>query len=121
MRAMPDLVILGPMPVTVERDAWDWLLFALSVVAATTAIIAFSAWLGEMRRRPEVLFQWRFSPDGDPEKLTLWPADHVPEVHPARPFLVEAAIQNTGDKAGRDTLINFVTPDCLDLRQHAAP
>jgi hypothetical protein len=29
--------------------------------------------------------------------------------------------QNTGDKAGTDTLVNFVVPDCFDLRQHGKP
>ncbi len=114
-------MILQALPVTVERDGWDWLLYALSVIAATTAIILFLPWALERRRRPEARFLWKFSPDGDPTKLTIWPPDHVPEIDPAQPFLVEAAIQNTGDKAGGDTLINFVAPDCFDLRQLGKP
>jgi hypothetical protein len=53
--------------------------------------------------------------------LAIWPPDQVPQIKATQPFLVEAAIQNTGDKAGRDTLINFVVPDCFDQRQTAAP
>jgi hypothetical protein len=116
-----ELTILGALPVTLERDGWDWLLYALSVTAATTAIVLFLPWALERRRRPEVQFHWRFSPDGDPTKLALWPADNAPEIDPTRPFLVEAAILNTGDTAGGDTLINFVVPDCFDLRQRGKP
>jgi hypothetical protein len=107
--------------VAVERDVWDWLLYAVTAVAAVTAIVVFLAWAAELRRRPEVRFSWRLSPDGDPAHLAIWPPDQVPEIKATQPFLVEAAIQNTGDKAGRDTLINFVVPDCFDLRQCAAP
>src|SRR6266542_2309950 len=114
-------MILEALPVTVERDGWDWFFYALSVAATITAIIAFSVWALELRRRPEVQFRWRFSPDGDPANLTLWQSDHVPEVSPRRPFLVETAIQNTGDRAGNDTLVNFVAPDCFDLRQDNKP
>ncbi len=107
--------------VTVERDVWDWLLYAVTVLAAVTAIVVFLAWAAELRRRPEVRFYWRLSPDGDPAHLAIWPPGQVPKIKATQPFLVEAAIQNTGDKAGRDTLINFVVPDCFDLRQRAAP
>src|SRR6266516_7434684 len=101
-------MILRALSVTVERDGWDWLLYELSIIAAITAIVAFSVWVAELRRRPEIRFSWRFSPDDDPANLAIWPADFVPEINLGQPFLVEAAIQNTGDKAGRDTLINFV-------------
>jgi hypothetical protein len=118
---MTQVVLLRAMPVTVERDAWDWLLYAVTAVAAVTAIVAFSAWALELRRRPEVKFYWKFSPDGDPVNLADWPAEEVPEVKATQPFLVGAAIQNTGDKAGRDTLINFVVSDCFDLCLYEAP
>jgi len=114
-------VILNALPVTVERDGWDWLLYGLSVIATVTATIAFSVWALELRRRPEIRFQWRFSPDGDPAKLDLWQPDYVPEVSPAQAFLVEVAIQNTGDKASSGTLLNFVVPTCFDLRQDSKP
>ncbi len=121
MRAVARLVILGASPVTIVRDAWDWLVYAATALAAVTAIVAFSAWALELRRRPEVGFYWRLSPDGDPVHLADWPADHVPEISSTQPFLIAAAIQNTGDKAGGDTLINFVVPDCFDLHQVEAP
>jgi len=107
--------------VTAERDVWDWLLYAVTALAAVTAIVVFSTWAAELRRRPEIRFYWRLSPDGDPAHLAIWPPDEVPKIKVTQPFLVEAAIQNTGDKAGRDTLINFVAPDCFDLRQIEAP
>jgi hypothetical protein len=121
IQAVAEPMLLEAFPVTVERDVWDWLLYALSVIAATTAIVAFLVWVSELRRRPEIRFQWKLSPDGDPAKLALWSPDYVPEFSPTQLFLVEAAIQNTGDKAGGDTLINFVVPDCFDLRQPGRP
>jgi hypothetical protein len=121
MRAVIHLVMLRATPVTVVRDVWDWLLYAVSAVAAITAVVVFSRWALEQRRRPEAGFLWRFSPDGDPANLVDWPADYVPEISSTQPFLVVAAIQNTGDKAGGDTLINFVVPDCFDLHQVEAP
>jgi len=105
---VPELMILEALPVAVERDGWDWLLYALSLAAAVTAIVLFLPWALERRRRPEVGFHWKFSPDGDPANLTPWSARYVPEIDPTQLFLVEAAIQNTGDKAGGDTLVNFV-------------
>jgi hypothetical protein len=114
-------MILEALPVAVERDGWDWLLYALSLAAAVTAIVLFLPWALERRRRPEVGFHWKFSPDGDPANLTPWSAGYVPEIDPTQPFLVEAAIQNTGDQAGGDTLVNFVAPDCFDLRRRFAP
>jgi hypothetical protein len=113
--------MLEALPVTAERDVWDWLLYALSATAAATAIVLFLPWALEWRRRPEVGFLWKFSPDGDPAKSVPWPADRIPEVNPNQLFLVEAAIQNTGDKAGGDTLVNFVVPDCFDLRDQSRP
>jgi hypothetical protein len=107
--------------VTVDRDAWAWAQYTVSVTAATTGIVVFLSWALERRRRPEILFHWRFSPDGDPAHLAIWPPDQVPEIKATQPFLVEAGIQNTGDKAGRDTLINFVVPDGFDLRQRSEP
>jgi hypothetical protein len=107
--------------VTAERDVWDWLLYAVTALAAVTAIVVFSAWAAELRRRPEIRFYWRLSPDGDSAHLAVWEPDEVPEIKATQPFLVEAAIQNTGDKAGRDTVINFVASDCFDLRRCEAP
>src|SRR5512132_80913 len=107
--------------VAVDRDAWAWTQYALAVTAATTGIIVFLLGAAQWRRRPEILFQWWFSPDGDPEHSTGWPPDHVPEVKAGQPFLVDVAIQNTGDLAGGDTLINLVVPDCFELRQRRKP
>jgi hypothetical protein len=61
MPAVAGLMILEAFPVTVERDGWDWFLYALSVTAAVTAIIAFLIWALELRRRPEVGFLWKWN------------------------------------------------------------
>jgi hypothetical protein len=105
----------------VDRDAWAWAQYALSVAAATTGIVVFASWALERRRRPEARFLWRFSQDANPAYLAGWPPGHVPEVTAGQSFLVDAAIQNAGDKAGSDTLINFVVPDCFELRQRRKP
>jgi hypothetical protein len=118
---VPELVILQALSAPVERDGWAWLQYALSVAATLTAIVAFSVWALEVRRRPEVRFYWRLSTDGDSTHLADWEPDEVPEIKAGQPLLVGAAIQNTGDKAGRDTLINFVVPDCFDLRHREEP
>lgn len=49
--------------VRTERDAWDWLLFGLSVLAALSAVIALWTWWTRLRRIPEVEFHWE-KPDG---------------------------------------------------------
>jgi hypothetical protein len=41
---VPELMILEALPVAVERDGWDWLLYALSLAAAVTAIVLFLPW-----------------------------------------------------------------------------
>src|SRR6266508_3997459 len=121
MRAVSEPMMLQALPGTVERDGWDWLLYVLSASAAVTAIGAFLTSALEQRRRPEIRFYWRLSLDGDPAHLADWEPNEVPEIKAAQPFLVAAAFQNTGDKAGRDTLINFVASDCFDLRQWETP
>jgi hypothetical protein len=68
------------LPVTVERDLWDWYLYAASLCAAITAIVLFLPWALERRRRPEVRIDWALSLDGDPAKLENWPADYVPQI-----------------------------------------
>jgi hypothetical protein len=76
--AMTAVVVLRA--VSVDRDAWAWMQYALSVAAATTGIVVFASWALERRRRPEARFLWRFSPDANPAYLAAWPPDHVPKV-----------------------------------------
>ena len=66
---MPELVILQALSAPVERDGWTWLQYALSVIATVTAIVAFSQWALELRRRPEVAFSWKFSPGRRPGEV----------------------------------------------------
>jgi hypothetical protein len=57
------------LPVTVERDLWDWYLYAASLCAAITAIVLFLPWHWSVGVAPEVRIDWAFSLDGDPAKL----------------------------------------------------
>jgi hypothetical protein len=107
--------------VSLTRDAWDWLLYAASLLAAITAILLFLPWALERRRRPEVRFLWRFSSNCDPKTMEDWPPDKVLDVNPGQRVLVEASIQNVGDLPGEATLLNFVVPDIVELVSRASP
>jgi hypothetical protein len=107
------------LPASVERDVWDWYLYAASLLAATTAIILFLPWALERRRRPEVRIEWALSLDGDPAKLDHWPADYVPRVTPGQAVSVRIAVHNVGDRASEAALTNFAVPDCFDLRRYS--
>lgn len=109
------------MNVAVQRDLWDWTLLLVSLAAGGTAIFLFFPWALERRRRPEARFQWRISLDGDAANLTVWEPALVPDVEHGQEILVEAAIMNVGDKAGSDTLLNFVTPDVVELTDFNNP
>jgi len=99
----------------VARDSWAWLQYGLSILAGLTGLIVFVPWALERRRRPETRFQWKVSQSGEAAGLDLWDGEDVPEVPADQVVLVEAAIQNVGDRPGEDGLINFVVPDCLRL------
>jgi hypothetical protein len=96
------------LPVTVERDLWDWYLYAASLCAAITAIVLFLPWALERRRRPEVRIDWALSLDGDPAKLEDWPADYIPQIIPGQAIYVRVAVHNVGDRASEAALTNFV-------------
>jgi hypothetical protein len=112
-------MLLLALSVTVERDAWDWFLYFVSLLAAITAIVLFLPWALERRRRPEVRIDWALSLDGNPAKLDHWPADHVPHITPDQGVSVGVAVHNVGDRASQAALTNFVVPDCFDLRSYA--
>ena len=107
------------LPVTVERDLWDWYLYAASLCAAITAIVLFLPWALERRRRPEVRIDWALSLDGDPAKLEDWPANYIPQIIPGQAIYVRVAVHNVGDRASEAALTNFVVPACFDLRRYS--
>lgn len=112
---------LSAMPVSVQRDPWDWLLYAASLLAATAAITLFVPWALERRRRPEVRIDWARSLDGDPAKFEDWTADDAPEIIPGQALHVRVAILNVGDRASEAALTNFIVPDCFELRSSHVP
>src|SRR6266545_1144671 len=68
-RRRPPLALWGimrPMAtiVMVERDVWDWLLYAGTAVAAATGTVVFPGWAAELGRRPEIKCQWNVCPHG---------------------------------------------------------
>lgn len=49
------MFLLSAVTVSVERDLWDWVLYAVSLLAAVTAIVLFLPWalerdVGQRRR-----------------------------------------------------------------------
>jgi len=106
------------LPVSVERDYWDWFLYSVSLAAAISAILVFLPWALERRRRPEARIIWEISSTGDPGSMVPWPPDHVPEITPGQVLYVRVGVLNVGDRAGEATLVNFVVPDCFDLRKY---
>jgi hypothetical protein len=107
------------IPVTVERDLWDWYLYVASRSAAITAIVLFLPWALERRCRPEVRIDCALLLDGDPAKLEDWPADYVPRIIPGQAVYVRVAVHNVGDRASEAALTNFVVPACFDLRRYS--
>jgi len=118
LSAMP---LLRELPVSVQRDPWDWFLYAVSFAAAVTAVVLFLPWALERRRRPEIQINWALSLDGDPASVDDWPADHVPKITPGQAICVRVAILNVGDRASEGSLANFVVPDCFELRNSYDP
>jgi hypothetical protein len=109
------------LAVGTSRDGWDWLQFWVTFVATVTGLIVFIPWALERRRRPEARFHWRISTKNDSSKMEIWPSGYVPEIGWGQMFLVETAIQNVGDAAGKDTLVNFVVPACIELSSYEKP
>jgi hypothetical protein len=105
----------GFLAADVARDGWAWAQWGLSILAGITGFVVFVPWALERRRRPETRFQWKVSQSGNAADLVLWDAVDAPEVPANQIVLLEAAIQNVGDRPGEDGLINFVVPDCLRL------
>jgi hypothetical protein len=110
----------APLSVVVQRDFWDWLLYALSVLAATAAVLLFAPWALDRRRRPEVRFLWELSTNAG-ESFTSWPPDCVKSIVAGQPYEIRIGIQNVGDKAPENALLNFVVPDCLTLENANSP
>jgi hypothetical protein len=103
-----------------RRDALDWATLAVALAAGATAIIGFTYWILEQRRRPEVSFLWRIALNGDLDGLRDWPHDESPSIEVGQTILVEASVQNVGDAPGQHTLTNFVVPSCFALADYPA-
>src|SRR5690348_3507939 len=100
---------------SVARDGWSWLQFGFAILAGITGFVVFIPWALERRRRPEARFLWKFSENGRLANLEPWEPNRIPKLQRGHLYAVEAAIQNVGDIAGDDGLINFVVPDCFEL------
>src|SRR4051812_12972926 len=105
---------MAVISVVVQRDFWDWLLYGLSALAAIAAIGLFAPWALDRRRRPEVHFLWEFSANTG-ESASPWPPDCAKSIVPGQSYEIRIGIQNIGDRAPENALVNFVVPDCLRL------
>jgi hypothetical protein len=91
----------------------------LSVLAAFAAIFLFLPWALDRRRRPEARFLWKISGEGN-SGVSWSPCDAQP-IQPGQRYEVSVGIQNIGDRAPENALINFVVPDCLTLENANSP
>lgn len=102
----------------VQRDSWDWVLYAASLAAALVAVAGLVNWVLRQRRRAEIRTLWEYSTNEPPAgNWHHWSSNHVPSVEPGTWFYVKVSFLNVGDQAGSGMLMNFVVPDCLVLDQ----
>ena len=109
-------IVIPTSAVSVQKDFWDWMLYATSLLAALIAIFLFLPWALDRRRRPEVRISFRIAESGRPEDLRDWSHAETPDIAAGQAILIEAAIQNVGDAPGVSTLTNFVVPELFLLR-----
>jgi hypothetical protein len=107
--------MMNALTAAVDRDTWSWIQIGFALLAGITGFIVFVPWALERRRRPEARFMWKISPNEDPSELSIWLPEYVPEISRNRPVVIEAAVQNVGDRPADDGLMNFVVPNCFEL------
>ena len=104
VNALPNVIV-----VRTERDAWDWLLFGLSVLAAASALVALWTWWTRLRRVPEVGFHWEKS-DG-----TSWAPDEKVVIRRDSTNDFRVILHNVGAAAASLVVINVIVPRFLEL------
>jgi hypothetical protein len=101
---------------------WDWCWAVVSdakatevlgVGASASAVVAFTFWVLEQRRRPELRFMWSFSPTGEVDDLAPWDHGESRTTPPRTNVLVEAAVQNVGDGGSAGAQSNFTLPNTV--------
>jgi hypothetical protein len=103
------------------RDIWDVLALIVGLIAGGTAIVGFTLWILNLRRRPEVEFLWNISLTGARPGFRAWPQSDAPVIRVGETILVEASVHNIGDATGERALTNFVVPDCFSLHSYDKP
>lgn len=92
------------------RSAWDIALFVLAAIAATGAAVGVWAWVIQLRKTPEVRFQW-YRPDGD-----LWgPEDGPLSLTANQLFTLRLAITNVGTGAADGAILNLLGPSFVNF------
>jgi hypothetical protein len=90
--------------VATQRDAWDWALFWLAVIAASGAVLGFWTWWVQQRRTPEIEFSWSTNWGG-------WGVDDTQYIPVAtRTLDVRLVLINVGTGAARRLVINVKVP-----------
>lgn len=93
-----------------SHGPWDVALLVLATIAAVGAAVGVWAWVVQLRKTPEVRFQW-YRPDG-----TEWEPDDDPlPLIANQTFRLNFAITNVGTGAADGAIVNVLGPHFVNL------
>ena len=104
---------LFPIPVKVvpaEHSAWDVALFVLAAIAAVGAVVAIWAWVVQLRKTPEVRFDWAI--DG----VKGWEPGQHEVLKRGTPLPVRVIVTNVGTGSADGAVVNIVVPSFVDIQ-----
>jgi hypothetical protein len=106
------LRLLASVPVRViaqNRDAADWVLYAITMLAAVAAVIGLWGWVVQQRQRPEVRFRW-FKPNGTP-----WDPHDCPTFSIGTEYSISFAYDNIGNGTAERPVVNVIVPEFVQV------
>ncbi len=105
-------MLLSPVHVQNVRDTWDWVLYAASLVAVIFAGTGALTWWTQLRRVPEVQFNWGHLVEGDWKPLVERPYS----IRQGDPYYVRVVLVNVGTATPQRLIVNLIVPDFFQLR-----
>jgi hypothetical protein len=91
--------------VSENRDAADWFLYSITLLAAIAAVIGLWGWVAEQRKRPELRFRW-FQPNGQ-----TWGLQDCPTFAIGTEYSISFALDNTGNGTAERAVVNVMVPE----------
>jgi hypothetical protein len=88
---------------------WDISLFVLAAIAAAGALLAVWLWILQLRRTPEVRFDWWI--DGTDE----WHPHRSVQIELGKPLRLHLVISNVGTGAADGAIINVLAPSFMHI------